>query len=422
MSGMSAFDARLASLPAELAFSIATELPKDKLDAVLGQRRKVPIRSNLQVANNPLLTNPSSCPILKLPFELRRNIYKYLLPDKQKKIEPKAYAATKAHLYAKQSELDRRRNEALQNRQNQAQTVLNAQATWFPAAPAVNAANATNAGNAINANNATLTANVAPVANVGQPLPLPAPGTVASQAVTQHLHVPPTIQIPAVNQVPAGLGSANVLAQTAGNPVGGNIVPFTIPAVQLVHAPPAANVVAENLVSIAISAPGVVTSATRPVDLTDDIELQQAMKAGLPDPSAECMTLPLLCVNKLFCSEVAMVLYEEYTFEVHIHSRGTDFLHIPRIDTMETYGMELREAMNKFSPTSQFCFQRMKHLEFVLWGGDPKDRTAAIRIQETVRKLVEMFKEENEPLRFLVRTATPPATIVVHHDRGNTSG
>jgi hypothetical protein len=393
-----------ANLPTELIIEVVENLPDEQRDALnFGPRRgQLLQRPSLQDLAS-IAPRGDSRPILKLPFELRRSIYKYLLPDKQKKIEPSRYAGYQAKLRKQRAEASHRRRQAQRARAQQAQQHLLAQGAFFAAPPV----------------------NIVPLANPPQPQqqPLMAPGA----------HLPPLGQVvaqqaaaPAGNQVPAAPLTGNQLVITPA--------PFTSNQGQAPNTPQTGNPIAQPPVTLnfqtgpapiagnaaIFNTPVPPPPATRPANPENDEDLQKALRAGMDDPSPERMTVPLLCVSTQFCSEVAEVLYEEYTFEVHIHSKGIDFLHLPRILTLETYGQEVQNALNFFSPTSKFCFQRMKHVEFVLLGGDPKDRSAAVRIQETVRKLVEMLKQEKDGLREMtIRIALEETEFVTEEGEVN---
>ena len=116
------------------------------------------------------------------------------------------------------------------------------------------------------------------------------------------------------------------------------------------------------------------------------------------------MILPLMLTSRQFCTEVSTIMYEEYTFELHVHHDGLDFLDLERINILEDYGA-LENTLckyGKFESTGSFSFRRMKHLKFVLWGGNPSDRTAGMRMRHTISKLVDLLVEEKKPLATLV--------------------
>lgn len=103
------------------------------------------------------------------------------------------------------------------------------------------------------------------------------------------------------------------------------------------------------------------------------------------------MTLNLMSTHPLFATEISTILYEEYTFEIRVHPNGIDFLHLPRIATYEYYGTELAQQMAQFQKQGHFSFQRMRHLSFVLVGGSVESRTATWRMRKNIEDLVEMI-------------------------------
>jgi hypothetical protein len=103
------------------------------------------------------------------------------------------------------------------------------------------------------------------------------------------------------------------------------------------------------------------------------------------------MTLNLLTTCSLFATEIATILYEEYTFEIHVYPNGIDFLHLPRISTYEYCGMELADKITTFLKQGHFCFQRMRHLLFVLHGDHVESRTSVWRMRRNVEHLVGMI-------------------------------
>ena len=115
------------------------------------------------------------------------------------------------------------------------------------------------------------------------------------------------------------------------------------------------------------------------------------------------MTMPLMLTNRKICADVATILYEENTFELHIHADGLDFLNLPRLNIVKDHGLLenilFKEA--KFKNVGVFCFRRIKHLRFVLFGGSSSDRTAGMRMRQVISKLVELFEKEEKPLTSL---------------------
>lgn len=116
------------------------------------------------------------------------------------------------------------------------------------------------------------------------------------------------------------------------------------------------------------------------------------------------MILPLMLTCRQFCIEVSTIMYEEYTFELHVHHDGLDFLDLKRINILEDYGVFENTLCKygKFESTGSFSFRRMKHLKFVLWGGNPTDRTAGMRMRHTINKLIDLLVDEEKPLTTLV--------------------
>lgn len=114
------------------------------------------------------------------------------------------------------------------------------------------------------------------------------------------------------------------------------------------------------------------------------------------------MFLPLLTTNKKICAEVSAIFYEEYTFELHIHADGIDFLDLPRLNILDNYGLGLIDNVlckeKQFKDVGVFSFRRIKHWRIVLFGGDPADRTAGMRMRQIMALLVELFGKEEKPL------------------------
>lgn len=50
------------------------------------------------------------------------------------------------------------------------------------------------------------------------------------------------------------------------------------------------------------------------------------------------MIVPLMLTSRQFCTEVSTIMYEEYTFELHVHHDGLDFLNLKRINILDDYG------------------------------------------------------------------------------------
>jgi hypothetical protein len=129
--------------------------------------------------------------------------------------------------------------------------------------------------------------------------------------------------------------------------------------------------------------------------------IAESRKADMHDATPENLVTKLLTTNVQLCLEVSTILYEEYTFEMHIHPGGVEFLHFNRIPTLETWGLAIDKTMGAFKTQGHFCFHRMKHLEFVFFGGDPQDRLAGLRMRECLRKLISFIRTEREPLTSL---------------------
>ena len=112
------------------------------------------------------------------------------------------------------------------------------------------------------------------------------------------------------------------------------------------------------------------------------------------------MTMPLMLTNRKICEDVATILYEENTFELHIHADGLDFLNLPRLNIVKDHGLleNILFKEDKFKNSGAFCFRRIKHPRFVLFGGSLSDRTAGMRMRQIISKLVELFEKEEKPL------------------------
>jgi phage terminase large subunit-like protein len=127
--------------------------------------------------------------------------------------------------------------------------------------------------------------------------------------------------------------------------------------------------------------------------------LQQLRKY---DDTPERIIPTLLSLNSGLCIEISTILYEEFTFQVHIHSDGVELLGFDRIPTLENWGAKIEKTMGAFKSEKPFCFHRMKHLEFVYFGGNPSDRLASLRMRESTRKLVDMLMSEDQGLSSVV--------------------
>lgn len=160
------------------------------------------------------------------------------------------------------------------------------------------------------------------------------------------------------------------------------------------------------------------------VDDEEDPEVQQAIlesiKQSRYDPTPEGLTLTLLTLNVNLCLEISTILYEEYTFNVNIYSDGVEFLHFARIPTLENWGLEIENTLNAFKTKGLFCFQRMKHLNFVFFGKDPTNRLAALRMRESMRKLITFLKREESPVcDITVSFEYEPKDLKKEADRSN---
>ncbi|TID26910.1 hypothetical protein E6O75_ATG01403 [Venturia nashicola] len=121
------------------------------------------------------------------------------------------------------------------------------------------------------------------------------------------------------------------------------------------------------------------------------------IKAALRQDQYDAMptntTLSLMTTHSLFATEIATILYEEYTFDIRISADGIDFLHLPPVATSEHYGDELTTKLAQFQRQGHFCLQRMRHLCFVFVGGDREERTATWRMRRNVQDVVGMVVE-----------------------------
>lgn len=129
----------------------------------------------------------------------------------------------------------------------------------------------------------------------------------------------------------------------------------------------------------------------------DLINIKKALKEDQYDALPTDTTLSLLTTNSLFATEIATILYEEYTFDIRICADGIDLLHLPRINTSEFYGEELAEQIALFRAKGHFCLERMRRLCFVLVGGEGdvgEERAANWRMRRNMHDLVGMLGDE----------------------------
>lgn len=157
-----------------------------------------------------------------------------------------------------------------------------------------------------------------------------------------------------------------------------------------------------------------ILTASRTLKLTDDYKTTSLICIPTRNKyprDRENMFLPLLTTNKKISAEVSTILYEEYTFELHIHADGLDFLDLPRLNVLDDYGL-IENVLCKekqFKDAGAFSFRRIKHWRIVLFGGDPADRTAGMRMRQMMVLLVELFEKEEHltsiEIRFTVEQA-----------------
>jgi hypothetical protein len=109
----------------------------------------------------------------------------------------------------------------------------------------------------------------------------------------------------------------------------------------------------------------------------------------------------LMVLNKKLCEQVAEVLYEERTYNIHVHqgqmNAGIEFLHIGRQPLQ--YQADVKDArFAKFSPGEVFGFSRLKKMEISIYPGDGKCRHTAINTYYMLLALVNLLSNrENEP-------------------------
>ncbi|KAF2435532.1 hypothetical protein EJ08DRAFT_692775 [Tothia fuscella] len=353
---------RIRALAPELRNEIFTQLPEDtrrEVDPTQGRRSQQVTPAPFDPYARALVPSTGkNSPLLKLPSEMRRQIYKYLLPEKGLSIEPLNFSRSRKDARKKHMETVMRLRAVRQRQQQQFQQ-QHVQYTNFMV----------NGGNA-------------PVAHQPQ---LFLPFNTNPAPTIHHGHAPHA-------GAPVHPLSAWQQAQAAAPPAI-PINPFHLNGTF----PPMINPFAPQVIPLV--APPAASPRSHERDPAKDVELQRALRTAELDRSPENMVTALLLVNHEISSEVAEVMYDEYTFEVHIHANGVDFLHLNHIDTFETYGLSLApDARKAFNETRMFCFQRMRHIEFVMWGGDPTKRTASAYMRQSVRKLVDMLLKEHRPV------------------------
>jgi hypothetical protein len=360
------------ALPVELKDLVVDELPGNLRDRL----HSGPLRRRIQEAPFSPLTKAfvpptgDERPFLDLPPETRRQIFRYILPEKRFSIEPTYFAESRKDARKKHmQEIKRLQSERVARQQQQQQQITGL------AQFNINGLFMTNGTNI-------------PVAHQPQvPLPGPAhwanpnPNLVLGVGGQTHVFNPATAPfVPTPQNPPPQFQHVFQL---------NNIMPNFQPATP------------QLITLIAPLADSTDASGSKDVvNLDRDMEYQRALRTADLDPSAENMVRNLMLVNQKLCLEVAEIMYEEYTFEIHIHAQGVDFLHLPRIPAIqeEEYGPTIESELAAFQRHRQFCFQRMKHIEFVMWGGDPKKRTDGLHMRQTVRKLVDMLLREKEPV------------------------
>ena len=141
------------------------------------------------------------------------------------------------------------------------------------------------------------------------------------------------------------------------------------------------------------------------------------------EPDKEDMTIPILLTCKQWCLDASAMLYEENTFEVHIHNSGVDFLDLPRIPHLQDLATALQSGKDRFGKDNIWSFNRIRHFRFVFWAGSPSERLASSNMRASMEKIVDMIMERDEPpisidVRFL--TGAPgTGSINVVDAKGN---
>jgi hypothetical protein len=112
----------------------------------------------------------------------------------------------------------------------------------------------------------------------------------------------------------------------------------------------------------------------------------------------------LMVLNKKLCEQVAEVLYEERTYNIHVHqgqmNAGIEFLHVGRQPLQ--YQADVKDGrFAKFSPGELFGFSRLKKMEISIYPGDGKCRHTAINTYYMLLALVNLLsnREDNPGTR-----------------------
>lgn len=443
-------------LPRELQDSITNHVPVlHNANQVARLRANRTPRPSILAGDPTIPPKDGSSPFLtKLPAEVRRLVFQYLLPSKTKSIEPRAYQKRREEFLDRQGLRESAIRRARDARQQHQQHALTTPAQWQA-----------QLANPLPPLNQQLQGG--PFAQVQQIQPPPAQNNppaglpIGIYAPNQQWNIPPQqqvwVQIPGLNGQGAPPFTGNPLTGQ-GFPHFGNAAqqPFVPPANNFQVAPanmpvqgglpqsaiPATmNNAANNVLpaahhlfqghqatmfgawvaqqttpmqqpnTYAVATNGQPGNTQQPganlslnsyhYDSGTEAEdhRHKMLKSIIKyDDTPERLIVTLMLTHSKFAVEVSALLYEEYTFEVHIHHDGVELLGFDRIPTLENWGADIEKTMGAFKSERHFCFQRMKHLEFVYFGCDPKDRLAGLRMRESTKKLVEFVVKENKEL------------------------
>ncbi|KIW08930.1 uncharacterized protein PV09_00846 [Verruconis gallopava] len=442
-------------LPHELQDRIESCVPVlnhvDEDDGNWNTNRKLPTKvpSFPTPLGDPTIPPATGTPFLtKLPPEIRRTIFlEYLLPDKSKNIVPTKYARSQDFAETHRLYLERSRRRMRNDAQRAHQAVLQRPGHWASLLgtplPPLLTGNAPNLGPAVpnvSLNPAfgvapPLTANplngwtvspqnaqsIPPTHSAtlhnspSPPVPNPAAPVFNPHATTLSTTHPQTLNLAALpsNPTPAGPFTATAGIAYQGSPFNASIAVSINSQLPQHHAPafhnfvamPTGQIIHQAAHTPPISVPQVRRQNHQNLDLTASSgetkkDVQSAIiaskKMDSHDATPTNAILTLLTTNVKLCLEVSTILFEEYTFEVHIHPNGVDLLHFDRIPTLETCGQEIENAMAVFESKGHFCFNRMKHVEFVFFAGRPDDRLAGLRMRESLRRLIHLLKKDKD--------------------------